>query len=67
MFSQFENRNFYGKETSYYEDDISAKEKTEIKGSWFQKKNEHSEWKKSFGRKKSKGKKEIVSVGHNLL
>ena len=51
------------KEVDIYENDIPAKEKTESKSSWFQIKNEHSRWKKSTCCKKSKRKKEIISVG----
>lgn len=45
------------------EDDISAKEKTEIKSSWLQSKNEHTGRKKSFSFQKGKRKKSIISLG----
>lgn len=46
------------------ENDISAKETFQSESSWIQSKNEHGRRKKSFGRKKSKRKKEIISLGH---
>ena len=45
-----------------YEDDISAEEETEGKGTWISFQNEHIWRKKSSGSKKSKRKKEIVSI-----
>ena len=45
---------FNVEEVSGYEDDISAEKETEIKGAWFQKKNEHSRRKKSIGCEKIK-------------
>ncbi|GLC78862.1 hypothetical protein LBYZC6_09760 [Lacrimispora brassicae] len=45
-----------------YEDDVSAKEETEIQSSWFQSQNEHSRRKKNFSRKKSKRKSKIISL-----
>ena len=55
------------KEVDIYENDIPTKEKTESKSSWFQIKNEHSRWKKSTCCKKSKRKKEIVSLGRRYV
>ncbi len=46
----------------YHENDISAKEQAKIKGSWIQKKNEFSRWKKGFSRKEIKRKKEIICI-----
>ncbi len=46
-----------------YEDDISAEEEIQSKGSWLQSKNEHSRRKKSLSCKKSKRKKSFVSIG----
>ena len=45
------------------EDDIPAKETFQSESSWIQSKNGHSRWKKSSCSKKSKRKKEIISVG----
>ena len=50
-----------------YEDDISAEEEIQIKGSWFQSKNEHGRRKKSFSCQKSKRKKSIVSIGRSYV
>jgi len=41
------------REVPLYEDDIPAKKKIQIKGSWLQSQNEHCERKKSTGCKKS--------------
>jgi hypothetical protein len=46
------------------ENDISAQKEIQEESSWIQKKNEYEGRKKSFSRKKIKGKKEIVSLGH---
>lgn len=51
------------KEVYPHENDISAKKETEIQGPWLSCKNEYSGWKKSFSCKKSKRKKEIISIG----
>ena len=51
------------KEVHRYENDLSAKEKTEIQSSWIQSKNEYSRRKKSFSCKTCKRKKEIISIG----
>jgi len=45
-----------------YEDDVSAKEETEIQSSWFQSQNEPSRRKKSFSCQKSKRKSKIISL-----
>ena len=50
-----------------YENDISAKEKTEIQGAWLSCKNEYSGREKSVSCKKSKGKKEIISIGRSYV
>lgn len=46
------------------EDDVSAEEKAAFQGSWFSEKNEYRKRKKGFGRKKIKGQKEVISLGH---
>ena len=51
------------KEVDINENDIPAKEKTEIKSSCLQSKNEQCRWKKSTCKQKSKRKKEIISLG----
>ena len=48
------------------EDDISAEEKIQIKGSWIQSKNEHTRRKKSIGCQKSKRKKTVISLRPHL-
>ncbi len=45
-----------------YEDDISAKEKTEKQSAWLQGQNEHTGRKESFSGKTCKRKKEIVCI-----
>lgn len=52
------------------EDDISAEEEIQSKGSWIQSKNEHTGRKKSIGCQKSKRQSEIISLmnqGHKKL
>ena len=51
------------KEVDIDEDDVPAKEETEIQGSWIQIQNEHQRWKKSTCKQKSERKKSIISVG----
>lgn len=46
------------------ENDISAKKEIQKESSWIPEENEYERRKKSFSRKKIKGKKEIVSLGH---
>lgn len=53
------------KEVEQHENDIPAKEEIQIKSSWIQKENEYCRRKKSYRCKKSKGKKEIVSLGRS--
>lgn len=53
------------KEVEHHENDIPAKEKIQIPRSRLQKKNEHCRRKKGSCCKKSKGKKEIVSLGRS--
>lgn len=45
------------------ENDISAKEAFQSKGSWIQSKNEHTGRKKSISCQKSKRKKTVISIG----
>ena len=45
------------------EDDISAEEEIQSKGSWIQSKNEHTGRKKSIGCQKSKREKTDISLG----
>ena len=49
---------------AFHEDDISAQKEIQEEGSWIPEENEYERRKKSFSRKKIKGKKEIVSLGH---
>ena len=58
---------FNVKEVDIYEDDIPTKKETEISSTWFQLKHEYSGRKKSFGCKKIKGKKKIISIGHKFV
>lgn len=51
------------REVDINEDDIPAKEETEIKSSWLQSKNENRRRKKSTRKQKSKRKKGIISLG----
>lgn len=50
------------KEVPEYEDAVSAWQKTQVKSTWFSRENEYSRRKKSFSRKKSKGKKSFVGL-----
>ena len=52
---------------SDYENDISAEKETEKESAWFQKKNEYSGRKESSGSQTSKGKKEIIRIGHSIV
>lgn len=45
-----------------YEDDISAKEKTEKQSAWLQGQNEHTGRKESFSGKTCQRKKEIIRI-----
>lgn len=54
-------------EVEFYENDLSTKKKTEIKSTWFQKKDEYGWRKKSIGSQKTERKKKIISIGHNLV
>lgn len=53
------------KEVEHHENDIPAKEEIKIPRSWIQKENEYCRRKKGSRSKKSKGKKEIVSLGRS--
>lgn len=50
-----------------YENDLSAKEEIQSQGSWLQSQDEHCRRKKSISCQKGKGKKSIVSIGHNIV
>ena len=53
------------KEVFRNENDISAKEEIQSKGSWISCKNEHSRWKKGSVCKKSKRKKGFIRLGRS--
>ncbi len=55
------------KEGPHDENDISAQDQTESKGSWFQKENEHCQRQKSSGCQKSKGKKAVIRLRPQLM
>lgn len=50
------------KEVFRYENDISAKEKTEEQGAWFQSQDEHTGRKKGISVQTCQGKKEIICI-----
>lgn len=52
---------------SDHENDISAQKEVPCEGSWLPCKNEYKRWKKSIGSQKSKGKKEIISLGRRFV
>ena len=55
------------KEVYPYENDISAEKKAQKESPWVQEPDEHKRWKKSIGSQKSKGKKEIIRIGHSIV
>ena len=55
------------KEVYPYENDISAQKEAQEKSPWLPEKNEYSGRKESSGSQKSKGKKEIIRIGHSIV